>query len=156
MRVEHKRGDRTFSVTTDVARDITVASFRIVHMVVDGIEHERIAHRGHPRREILRTGGQVSYIVPPGDRSFAWEADLPTGPYPRLYMQSEALSATYRFNLIGPSQVVGREAVCLEVHPLDGNRFGYLLWLDKKTGLLLRSRCGMPRAGTWSRFSSCR
>ncbi|MCE2459435.1 MAG: MucB/RseB C-terminal domain-containing protein [Pseudomonadales bacterium] len=139
IRIERQRGDRTFSVTADVARDITVASFRIVHMVIDGVEHERIAHRGGPRREILRTGPQVSYIVPQDDKSFALAADFPTGPYPRLFMNSEALSASYRFRLSGPGTVIGRPAVCLEVQPLDDNRFGYLLWLDEETGLLLRS-----------------
>ncbi len=139
IRIKQQRGDRTFSVTADVARDITVASFRIVHMVVDGVEHERIVHRGGPQREILRTGAQVSYIVPQDDESFALQGDLPTGPYPRLFMRSEGLSQNYRFKISGRQRVIGRPSVCLEVRPLDDNRFGYLLWLDEETGLLLRS-----------------
>ncbi|MDE0441546.1 MAG: MucB/RseB C-terminal domain-containing protein [Gammaproteobacteria bacterium] len=139
IRIQNRRGDRALSVTADVAHDITVASFRIVHMVIDGVEHERIAHRGGPRREILRTGGQVSYVLPADDKSFALAADLPTGPYPRRFMRSEDLSAHYRFGLSGRDSVIGRPAVCLEVHPLDDNRYGFLLWLDEETGLLLRS-----------------
>ena len=144
IRMEQHRGDRTVSVTADVARDITVASFRIVHMVIDGVEHERIAHRGGPPREILRTGAQVSYIVPQGDESFALEGDLPTGPYPRLFMRSEDLSQNYRFRISGRQRLIGRQSVCLEVQPLDDNRFGYLLWLDEETGLLLRSELRDP------------
>lgn len=139
IRIQKRRGDSALSVTADLAHDIKVASFRIVHMVIDGVEHERIAHRGGPRREILRTGGQVSYVLPENDDSFALAADLPTGPYPRLFMRSEDLSANYRFDLSGRSSVIGRPAVCLEVHPLDDNRYGFLLWLDEETGLLLRS-----------------
>lgn len=139
IRIQKRRGDSALSVTADVAHDITLASFRIVHMVIDGVEHERIAHRGGPQREILRTGGQVSYVLPEDDRSFALAADLPTGPYPRRFMRSEDLSANYRFDLRGRGNVIGRPTVCLEVHPLDDNRYGFLLWLDEETGLLLRS-----------------
>ena len=139
IRIQRQQGNRALSVTADVAHDIKVASFRIVHMVVDGVEHERIAHRGGPRREILRTGGQVSYVLPEDDHSFVLAADLPTGPYPRRFMRSEDLAAHYRFDLSGPSSVIGRPTVCLEVHPLDDNRYGFLLWLDEETGLLLRS-----------------
>lgn len=139
IRIQNRRGNRGFDVTAEVARDITVASFRIVHMVIDGVEHERIAHRGGRRREILRTGGQVSYVLPADDESFPQAADLPTGPYPRRFMRSENLSEHYRFGLSGRDTVIGRPAVCLEVHPLDDNRYGFLLWLDVETGLLLRS-----------------
>ena len=139
IRIQKRQGNRAFSVTAEVAHDITVASFRIVHMVIDGVEHERIAHRGGPRREILRTGARVSYVLPEKDESFALAADLPTGPYPRRFMRSEDLSANYRFDISGQGSVIGRPAVCLEVHPLDDDRYGFLLWLDEETGLLLRS-----------------
>lgn len=139
IRIQEQRGDRAFSITADVARDITLASFRIVHMVIDDVEHERIAHLGGPQREILRTGAQVSYIAPQDGKSFVLEADMRPGPYPRLFMRSEDLAANYRFRISGRQVVIGRPAVCLEVHPLDANRFGYLLWLDEATGLLLRS-----------------
>lgn len=139
IRIQNRRGNRALSVTANVAHDVTVATFRIVHMVIDGVEHERIAYRGGPRREILRTGGRVSYVLPADDESFALAADFPTGPYPRRFMRSEDLSAYYRFDLSGRGSVIGRPAVCLEVHPLDDNRYGYLLWLDEATGLLLRS-----------------
>ena len=139
IRIQNWQGDRAVSFTASVAHDVTVASFRIVHMVIDGVEHERIAHRGGPRREILRTGGQVSYALPAEDESFAVAADLPAGPYPRRFMRSEDLSANYRFDLSGRGSVIGRPAVCLEVQPLDDHRYGFLLWLDEETGLLLRS-----------------
>lgn len=139
FKIQQQRGDRAFSVTMDVSRDHKMASFRIVHMVIDGVERERIVHLGGPQREILRTGGQVSYVLPPDDRSFVLKDDLPPGPYTRLFVGSQDLAAYYRVGISGESEVIGRSAVCLEVNPLDGNRYGYLLWVDKETGLLLRS-----------------
>lgn len=139
VEVQQQQGDRTVSFTAGIARDVKVATFRIVHMVIDGVERERIAHLGGPRREILRTGRKVSYILPRDDESFAVEDGLATGPYTRLFMRSQDLAANYRFDLSGRGEVIGRPTVCLEVNPLDDNRYGYLLWLDEETGLLLRS-----------------
>ena len=139
IRLQDQRGDSGVTITADVAHEIDVATFRLVHKVIDGVEHERIAHLGGPRREILRTGGQVSYVQPSGDQSYALEAHLPMGPYPRRSLRSEDLAANYRFRIIGHTRVLGRPSVCLEIHPQDGNRYGYLLWLDEATGLLLRS-----------------
>lgn len=139
VRIQRRQGDRAFSVTMDVARDDKVATFRIVHMVIDGEERERIVHLGGPRREILRTGTQVSYLLPLGEESFAAEDALPAGSPTRLFMRSQDLAANYRFGFSGRTQVMGRSAVCIQVNPLDDNRYGYLLWLDEETGLLLRS-----------------
>lgn len=139
LTVEKQRGDASVSFTAGMSRDIKVATFRIVHMVIDGVERERIAHLGGPRREILRTGQQVSYILPQGDESFVEESALPTGPFGRLFVRGQELGVNYGFRLSGRSQVIGRPTVCLEVHPLDSDRYGYLLWLDEDTGLLLRS-----------------
>ncbi|MYA18452.1 MAG: hypothetical protein F4Z28_17635 [Gammaproteobacteria bacterium] len=138
VRIQRRQGDRAVSVTMDVARDDKVATFRIVHMVIDGVERERIVHLGGPRREILRTGSQVSYLLPLGEESFAEDA-LPAGSPTRLFMRSQDLAANYRFDFSGRTQVMGRPAVCIQVNPLDHNRYGYLLWLDEETGLLLRS-----------------
>lgn len=139
VEVHQQQGNRTFSITAGFTRDVKVATFRIVHMVIDGVERERIAHLGGPRREILRTGRQVSYILPRDDEAFAVEDGPPMGPYTRLFMRSQDLAANYRFDLSGRGEVIGRPTVCLEVNPLDDNRYGYLLWLDEATGLLLRS-----------------
>lgn len=137
--IQRRQGDRSFSVRMNVSRDDKVATFRIVHMVVDGVERERIAYLGGPRREILRTGRQVSYLLPLDEKFLAAEDAVPTTSPTRLFMRSHDLAANYRFDFSGRGQVMGRPAVCLEVNPLDDNRYGYLLWLDEATGLLLRS-----------------
>ena len=133
------RGESAFDFRADISRDVKLATFRIVHKVVDGTERERIVHLGGPQREILRTGAEVAYILQPGDESLAFEADIPAGPYSRMFMRGLDLGVNYRVDISGRGQVVGRPTVCLEITPLDDNRYGYLLWLDEATGLLLRS-----------------
>ena len=139
VRFSERRGDRSIVFNADVSRDQKVATFRIVHKVVDGVERERIANLGGPRREILRAGTDVSYVYEPGDEFIGTEDAVAGGPYGRLFMRSLDLGANYRVGISGSSQVLGRPTVVIEVLPLDGNRYGLLLWLDEATGLLLRA-----------------
>jgi sigma-E factor negative regulatory protein RseB len=49
------------------------------------------------------------------------------------------ISSYYSLSFYGEGRVADRSAVRLAVTPLDEDRFGYRLWLDKETRLLLKS-----------------
>tara|TARA_R110002072_G_scaffold126719_1_gene263660 strand:- start:12435 stop:13373 length:939 start_codon:yes stop_codon:yes gene_type:complete len=81
-------------------------------------------------------------------------AQVERGPHPldcihpgqQLLRFGDALQASdcdmarqYRFSVVGDGRVAGRDTVQIEVVPRDMYRFGYLLYLDKETGLLLKS-----------------
>ena len=51
----------------------------------------------------------------------------------------DRLAEFYEVNPQGSERVAGREANVLMVQPRDANRFGYRLWSDKASGLLLRA-----------------
>lgn len=117
-----------------------LATFRVVHKVVDGISHERIVHLNGPPREILRSGEVVSCVLLPGDSLLALEGALASGPYARVFNRRfEDMSDNYDVVLDGRDRVAARPAVRLSVTPKDHDRFGYRLSLDETTGLLLRS-----------------
>ncbi len=50
------------------------------------------------------------------------------------------VAAHYRFDVSDGERVAGRRAVRLQIQPRDMYRFGYVLTLDRETGLLLKSR----------------
>jgi len=54
------------------------------------------------------------------------------------------ISAYYRFNVVDGERVAGRRAVRLEVAPRDMYRYGYILELDRETGLLLKTQTWGP------------
>ncbi len=117
-----------------------VATLRVVHKVIDGVQRERLVHLNGAPREILRLGEDVECIVLPGDELLKLEGSIPAGPFARVFTrQFESLSNVYALSYFGEDRVAGREAVRLAVTPLDDNRYGYRLWLDKATYLLLRS-----------------
>ncbi|MFT7220302.1 MAG: sigma-E factor negative regulatory protein RseB, partial [Candidatus Azotimanducaceae bacterium] len=45
----------------------------------------------------------------------------------------------YRLSVHGEDRVAGRMAVKVSISPRNNDRYGYRLWLDQKTGLLLQS-----------------
>lgn len=117
-----------------------LASLRVVHMVINGIQRERLVHLNGAPREIVRHGEDVSCIVMPGDDLLDMEVSMPAGPFARAYVrQFDNIADSYRLSFFGTDRVAGRSTIRLAVTPKDEHRFGYRLWLDEATALLLRS-----------------
>ena len=135
----------TMSVRAGFRTTTTLATFRIVHMVVDGVERERIVHLNGPPREILRTGDEVAYKLQPGDALLDLEGATATASYGRVFARRfEGVADHYDIAVAGRGRVAGRSATHLEVVPRDNERLAYRLMLDDETGLLLRSELHDP------------
>lgn len=117
-----------------------MASLRVVHMVIDGVQRERLVHLNGAPREIVRHGEDVSCIVMPGDDLLDMEVSMPAGPFARAYVRKfDDIADSYSLSFFGTDRMAGRSAIRLAVKPKDAHRFGYRLWLDEATALLLRS-----------------
>ena len=140
-----RSGQVTSTLRTGSRMTAKLATFRIVHMVIDGIERERIVHLNGPAREILRTGEDVAYVLTPGDALLDLEGATPGGAYGRVFARRfENVAEHYDVFVQGRDRVAGRPATHLQVVPRDEERLGYRLWLDDATGLLLRSELRDP------------
>ena len=117
-----------------------LASLRVVHKVVDGVQRERLVHLNGAPREIVRHGDDVSCIVMPGDDLIMLENSIPAGPFARAFLgQFDRIADTYMVGEYGEGRVAGRLATRVAISPKDNHRYGYRLWLDQETALLLRS-----------------
>ena len=132
--------DRTLGFGVAYGSAARLATFRVVHKVVDGVERERIVRLNGPPREILRHGEEVSSVLQPDDELLALEGAIAGRPYEHvLGRRFEDMSDNYHVELHGRDRVAARPAVRLNVTPRDHDRFGYRLWLDEATALLLRA-----------------
>jgi len=117
-----------------------LSSLRIVHMLIDGEQRERLLHLNGAPREFVRRGDEVDCILMPGDDLLSLAENMPAGPFARAFVRRyDQISQFYRLSFSGEDRVANRLAVRMAVTPLDENRYGYRLWLDKSTRLLLRS-----------------
>lgn len=117
-----------------------LASLRIVHMVDNGVQNERLIHLDGAPREIVREGDKVLCILHPEDELLELGSSIPSGPFAQAFVRNfEDVERNYDLQMGDESRVAGRASVRLDVKPKDKHRYGYRLWLDKETGLLLRS-----------------
>jgi len=121
------------------AHGSTLEALTIVHSRTAVGESERLFSLVGAAREILRQDDLLTCILPDSG------AVVVEKTRPRKYLPSgllelnQRLSEYYDFMVIGTDRMTGREAIVIGVIPRDPYRYGYRLWLDKKTALLLKS-----------------
>ena len=117
-----------------------VATLRIVHMVVDGEQRERLVHLNGVPREIIRRGDEVTRVLMPGDNLVELSRGIASGPFARAFTRPfDRISEQYVISDLGVGRIAGRPAQRVAVTPRDGDRYGHRLWLDREHRLLLRS-----------------
>jgi sigma-E factor negative regulatory protein RseB len=108
----------------------------ITHGMLDGVEQEKLLHLTGLPREMVRHGQDI-ICIHPGEHSPRFNSELsnPLHGFSRVMDVEDQ----YHFTLGGVERIAGRFAQRLQVTPVDNDRYGYQLWLDQNTGLLLRS-----------------
>ncbi|WP_114326000.1 MucB/RseB C-terminal domain-containing protein [Candidatus Colwellia aromaticivorans] len=102
------------------------------------VELEILALLNGPRRDILRIDNIVSYIEPEY-APYSITSSHISGPIPAVFGQDiSVLKNNYHFVSVGKSRVLGRIAQLIRIVPKDTHRFGYWVWLDQQSGLLLK------------------
>lgn len=115
-----------------------IESLSIVHGLIDGREHERLRVLSGEPFEVVRDGETVVCVWPASRRTLVAQRPgdlLPPKPPRRL----EELPSTYSVVMEGEGRVAGRDTRILHIRAQDGYRYGYRMWLDERTGLMLRS-----------------
>lgn len=110
----------------------------VIHGIVDGEPWERIIHLTGSPSEILRRGQQVSCLHPESSKNF--KASSTSTPHLDFAKRGGLkIPSHYMLRKGGPGRVAGRDAYRVDVLPKDKARYGYQFWLDKASGLLLKS-----------------
>lgn len=113
-------------------------SMRIIHRASSGDERERMFSLTGPAREVLRDKDKVTCILP--DRqSVVVAKSRPRSVALHDFEPREGFARFYRLAARAGERVAGRETALVSVDPIDEYRYGYRLWLDRLTGLLLKS-----------------
>lgn len=104
-----------------------------------GNERERLLSLSGPRSEIVREGTTMTCVQGDGRTSvFANRAGsrlLPLVPEAR----GPGFQKLYELKLVGEDRVAGYQAHVIDMAARDGYRYGYRLWVEDRTSMLLRS-----------------
>lgn len=113
---------------------------RLVHVFDGKVSHERLQPMDGRPREFIRRADEVKCLIPESRRVVV-ERKARAGAFPALSATSSAeLLQNYSVQVVGRERVAGFDCQVLEIQPRQGDRYGYRLWVDRASGLLLRSQ----------------
>lgn len=130
--------DRNFSGRLVYMRGKDVSTLEFLRGRIDSREYERLTHLDGQAAELIRRGEHVVCVHADKTitRLVGRSGIAPLGLQSQL---SSVIPFQYRVSLRGSARVAGRLSWLLELEPIDQYRFGYRLWLDDESRLLLRS-----------------
>lgn len=126
------------------ARGDRVHSMRIAHRYHDGQIQERLVLQDGSSGEIVRKGMNVVCVLPKQGR-IKLNQIIPSGPFAEAFTSRLIpLNQWYQSDLVGEDRVAGYDTVIVALVARDAYRYSHKLWLEKSTGLLVKSNVGEP------------
>lgn len=115
-------------------------SMRIIHKMDKHGEHERLVSLNGEAREVIRNHSRITCILP-DSKSVMVDKSRPKQffPFSMAAKNINRLDKYYEFKLGKQDRVAGRMAQTVSIKPRDMYRYGYRLWIDKESGVLLKS-----------------
>ncbi len=117
----------------------SMVAIRITHVVDKQGERERLVTLNGVRREVIRDHNGVTSILPDVNLVVFSKGRLGK-PFPtKLLEDTKVVAAHYDITDVGLHRTMGQQAQVINIKPHDKYRYGYRIWIDKKTGLMLQS-----------------
>jgi sigma-E factor negative regulatory protein RseB len=139
MRIQDAASKRNFAGTVVVSAGGTVASTRIAHYFEGRDQFERIDSLDGQVRNVFRHNDVVHTVWPQRRVAVVEQRDQMSSFPSLLQAGSDRVQDFYDLKPVALERVAGHEANVLVLRPRDKLRFGYRLWAEKTTGLLLRA-----------------
>ena len=137
-RIHDAASHRNFQGTFVVSAGGAVSSSRIAHFCVGPNQFERIESLDGQTRHVFRYNDTVHTLWPKSRVALVEQRDL-LATFPALLQAgNDHIVDLYDVHSQGTERMSGLEADVLLLRPKDNRRYGYRLWADKETGLLLR------------------
>jgi sigma-E factor negative regulatory protein RseB len=137
-RMQEATRHRAYAGTFVVSSGSNMASAKIWH-VCDGTRQlERIESLSGPARSTFRYNDQVVTFL--RDTKIATvEKRESLGLFPNFdQFSARDIGLSYQFKVIGSERVAGYDSERVHLVPKDNLRYGYRIWSEKKTGLVLQ------------------
>jgi sigma-E factor negative regulatory protein RseB len=129
-----------YSGTMVYQQGAEVRMSRIVHVFDGKVSHERLQPMDGRPREFIRNADEVKCLIPEA-RRVVIERRSRAESFPGLAATATAdLLQHYSVKVAGRERVGGFDCQVIEIQPRQPDRYGYRLWVDRATGLLLRSQ----------------
>ncbi len=116
-----------------------LSSMKIIHSVDSKGERERLISMDGSGREVIRDNNKVTCYMPDRHSVVVEKSHAHNNYPPRFPINIKALEKNYHLSLAGKGEVAGYVSQKITILPKDKFRYGYHLWVEEKTGLLLKT-----------------
>ncbi|HEY2190580.1 MAG TPA: MucB/RseB C-terminal domain-containing protein [Caldimonas sp.] len=139
LRVHDAASRRNFQGTFVVSGGGSVASARISHFCEGPNQYERIESLDGKQRKVYRHNDVVQTVWPASHVAMIEQRGMLNSFPALLQAGDDGIGDWYDVRADGSERVAGHDADVLTVQARDGLRYGYRLWADHASGLLLRA-----------------
>lgn len=138
MRMHEASRDRSYVGTFVVSAGGHMSSARIWHVCNGEQQMERVESlTGAPRSTFRRDDQVITFL--PESRVAVAENRESLGLFPNLlHAADSSIVQFYRVRASGRERVAGFESDVVQLQPADRWRFGYRIWTERKTGLVVK------------------
>ena len=139
-RMHQASKNRSYIGTFVVSTGGTMSSAKIWHACEGGEQIERVETLTGAPRSTFRHKDQVVTFIPEHKVARIEQRDS-LGRFPELLQSGESRIADfYRFSQDGVERVAGVDADVVVLSPKDELRFGFRLWAERKSGLVIKAQ----------------
>ena len=139
LRIHGAASQRNFQGTFVVSGGGSVASARIAHFCEGANQYERIESLDGKQRKVYRHNDVVQTVWPASHIAMIEQRGMLSSFPALLQAGDDGIGDWYELRLEGSERVADHDADVLAVRARDGLRYGYRLWADRVSGLLLRA-----------------
>lgn len=140
MRIHRAAEQLNYEGSFVYQRGAQLESMRVFHRAEKGVVKERLVSLTGPAREVIRTNEEVRCYLPDQNAVVVEHRRLDrAGFVPIVPERLTDLDESYTIELGRQTRIAGRPAQQLDIRARDDFRYGYRLWADRDTGLLLKA-----------------
>ena len=139
LRIHDAAGRRNFQGTFVVSGGGYVASARISHFCEGPNQYEQIESLDGKQRKVYRYNEVVHTVWPASHIAMIEQRGMLSSFPALLQAGDDGIGEWYEVRAEGSDRVAGHDADVLAVRARDPLRYGYRLWADHASGLLLRA-----------------
>lgn len=138
LRMHEASRRRNYAGTFVVSSAGALSSARIWHACEGDLQMERVENlTGVPRSTFRRNDEFLTFL--PETKVVRSEKRESPGLFPHLLTSSEnSIPEFYGARVVGRDRVAGFDAEVVQLIPKDGLRFGYRVWSERQSGLMIK------------------
>ena len=138
MRLHEASRHRTYTGTFVVSAAGQMASARIWHVCNGDQQVEQVDTLSGTQRSTVRVNNDVITFYPQSKTAVAEHRES-LGLFPNLLTSDAAeIGDHYRMKTLGTERIAGLDAEIVQLQPKDALRYGYRVWSEKQSGLVVQ------------------